>query len=115
MAKGFKGPKMSGMGGGQMGMIQQLQKLQEQIQETQAKLAEESVTATVGGGVVKVTLTGDQVCKSVEIDPTVLQDGDVEMLQDLLVAGFNQAREKAQELSAERMGPLTSGLPGMPF
>jgi DNA-binding protein YbaB len=50
------------------GMMGQLQKLQEQIQETQAKLAEETVTATAGGGAVKITVTGDQRCRAVEID-----------------------------------------------
>ena len=65
MAKGFKGPKMQKqpMGGGMMG---QLQKLQQQMEEAQAKLAEETVTATAGGGVIKVTVTGDQRCRSVD-------------------------------------------------
>ena len=55
MAKGFKGPK-----GGNM--MQQLQQLQQQIETTQAQLAEETVTATVGGGVIKIEITGDQRC-----------------------------------------------------
>ena len=107
MAKGFKAPKMQNP----MGMMGQLQKLQEQIQEAQAHLAEEAVTAAAGGGVVKVTVTGDQRCQSVEISPEILQDGDVEMLQDLLLTAFNSALDKSRELASERLGPLAGGLP----
>jgi DNA-binding YbaB/EbfC family protein len=107
MAKGFKGPKMQNP----MGMMGQLQKLQEQIQQIQAQLAEETVTATAGGGVVKITVTGDQQCRGVEIDPEVLQDADVEMLQDMILTAFNSALEKSRELAAERLGPLAGGLP----
>jgi nucleoid-associated protein EbfC len=110
MAKGFKGPK----GGGSMGssgMMGQLQKLQEQLEAAQAQLAEETVTATSGGGAVKVTVTGDQRCRSVEIDPEVLKDGDVEMIQDLILTAFNSALDKSRDLAAERLGPLAGGLP----
>ncbi|HCB01437.1 MAG TPA: nucleoid-associated protein, YbaB/EbfC family, partial [Anaerolineae bacterium] len=82
MAKGFnRGPAM---GGGQGGMMQQIQKLQKQMEEAQAKLAEETVSATAGGGAIKVTMTGDQKCKSVEISPEFLKDADAEMLQDMI-------------------------------
>jgi len=107
MAKGFKVPKAPGS----MGMMQQLQKLQEQIQQTQAQLAEETVTATVGGGAIKVTVTGDQHCRAVEIDPSLLQEGDVEMLQDLILAAVNTALDQSREMAAERLGPLAGGLP----
>jgi nucleoid-associated protein EbfC len=108
MAKGFKGPKGAG---GQAGMMQQLQKLQEQLVEAQNKLADEVVTGTAGGGAVKVSLTGDQRCTAVEIDATLLQDGDVEMLQDLILAALNTALDQSRNLAAERLGPLTGGLP----
>jgi len=107
MAKGFKGQK----GQNPMGMMQQLQKLQEQIQETQAQLAEETVTATVGGGAIKVTMTGDQRCRSVEIDPALLEDADVEMLQDLIMTAVNAALDQSREMAADRLGPLAGGLP----
>ena len=71
MAKGFNRPPGAG---GQGGMIQQLQRLQQQMAEAQEKLAQETVEATAGGGAVKVTMTGDQQCKSVEIDPGLRQD-----------------------------------------
>ncbi len=107
MAKGFKGPK----GQNQMNMMKQLQQLQQQIETTQAELAEETVTATVGGGAVKIVMTGDQRCQGVEIDPSLLEDADVEMLQDLLLTAFNAALEQSRDLAAERLGPLAGGLP----
>jgi hypothetical protein len=110
MAKGFKGPKMQNP----MSMMGSLQKLQEQIQQMQEKLAEETVTATAGGGVVKVTMTGDQHCRLVELDPQILQDADVEMLQDLVLTAVNNALDASRQLAADRMGPLTGGL-GLPF
>jgi len=107
MAKGFKGPKMQNPSG----MMGQLQKLQEQIQLVQEQLAEETVDATAGGGVIKITMTGDQKCKAVEVDPEILQNTDVEMLQDLIMTAFNNALEASRKLAADKMGPLTGGLP----
>jgi hypothetical protein len=104
MAKGFKGPQ-----GGNM--MQQLQKLQQQIETTQAQLAEETVTATVGGGAVKIVVTGDQRCESVELDASLLEEGDVEMLQDLLLTAINSGLDQSREMAAERLGPLAGGLP----
>ena len=107
MSKGFKAPKMQNP----MGMMGQLQKLQEQIQQVQEQLAEETVTATAGGGAVKITVTGNQHCRGVEIDPALLQDADVEMLQDLVLTAFNNALEASRNMAAERLGPLAGGLP----
>jgi len=108
MAKGYNAPKKPGGSGGMMG---QLQKLQEQLAETQAKLAEETVTASSGGGAVKVTVTGDQRCRAIEIDPELLTDADVEMLQDLILTAFNNALDKSREMASDRLGPLASGIP----
>ena len=110
MAKGFKAPKGQS-GGPKGGMMGQIQKLQEQLEMAQAQLAEETVTASAGGGAVKVTVTGDQRCHAVEIDPELLKDGDVEMMQDLLLTAFNSALDKSREMAAERLGPLAGGLP----
>jgi DNA-binding YbaB/EbfC family protein len=107
MAKGFKGPK----GQNPMAMMGQLQKLQEQLQEAQARLAEETVTATAGGGAISITVTGDQRCTEVKIDPSLLEDTDIEMLQDLVLTAFNAALDKSREMAAERLGPLAGGLP----
>jgi DNA-binding YbaB/EbfC family protein len=106
MAKGFNRPS-----GGQSGMLQQFQRLQQQMAEAQAKLAEETVTATAGGGAVKVTMTGDQKCKAVEINPELLKESDAEMIQDLVLAAVNLALDQSRELAAERLGPLAGSLP----
>jgi len=109
MAKGFnKGPQR---GGGQAGMMQQLQRMQQQMEEAQAKLAVETVTATAGGGAIKVVMTGDQVCKSVEVDPEFLKDMDAEMLQDMVLSAVNMALDQSRELQQKLMGPLAGGLP----
>ena len=107
MAKGFnKGPQM-----GSGGMMQQLQRLQKQMEEAQAKLADETVTATAGGGAIKVVMTGDQKCKSVEISPDFIKDADAEMLQDLILSAVNMALDQSRELQQKLMGPLAGGLP----
>ncbi len=107
MAKGFnKGPQM-----GSGGMMQQLQKLQKQMEDAQAQLAVETVTATAGGGAIKVTMTGDQKCQSVEISPDLLKDADPEMLQDLVLSAVNMALDQSRELQQKLMGPLAGGLP----
>ena len=100
----------SGGGGGMMG---QLKRMQEQLAAIQAQLADETVTASVGGGAVKVTMTGDQKCKAVTIDPELLKDADAEMLQDLLLSAVNMALDQSRELQSERMGPLAGGLGGL--
>jgi len=107
MSKKFRSPKSKNP----LDMLGQLQKLQSQMEAIQEQLKEETVSATAGGGAVKVTVTGDQRCTAIEIDPEVLQDADAEMLQDMLLAAFNAALDKSRELAAERMGPLTGGLP----
>ena len=99
------------MGGGQAGMMQQLQRMQQQMEEAQAKLAEETVTATAGGGAIKVVMTGDQICKSVEVDPEFLKDMDAEMLQDMVLSAVNMALDQSRELQQKLMGPLAGGLP----
>jgi len=108
MAKGFN--KAPGAGG-QGGMMQQLQRMQQQLAEAQAKLAEETVTASAGGGAIKVTMTGDQKCREVVIDPELLKDADAEMLQDLVLSVVNMALDQSRELASQRLGPLAGGLP----
>jgi len=110
MAKGFNKGLQRG-GGQQAGMMQQLQRMQQQMAEAQEKLAVETVTATAGGGAIKVTMTGDQKCKSVEINPEFLKDMDAEMLQDLVLSAVNMALDQSRELEQKLMGPLAGGLP----
>lgn len=112
MAKGYN--RLAGMGNSGS-MMQQLKRMQDQMEQAQAELAELTVTASVGGGSVKVTMTGDQKCKMVEIDPEVLKDADVEMLQDLILSAVNQALEQSEKLKQDKMAPFLGGLSGMGF
>jgi len=99
--------------GGQRGMMERVQRLQEELAKAQEALAEETVTVTAGGGVITVVMTGQQRLRSVTIDPDVVDPDDVEMLQDLIVAAVNEAIERSQALAAERLSRLTGGL-GLP-
>lgn len=108
MAKGYKQPQAS-RGGGMMG---QFAKLQEQMAKAQESLAEETITESVGGGAISIVMTGDQVCKSISIDPELLKDADAEMLQDLVVSGVNRAIESSKALAEEKMRPFSNMLSG---
>ena len=108
MAKGFRGP--AGKGGGNM--MAQIAKLQEQMEQAQAELAEKTVTATAGGGAVQITMTGDQRCTAVVIDPELLADGDAELLQDMVLTATNKALDESRQLSEEQMAPFTNMLSG---
>ena len=93
----------------------QVQKMQEEMARVQQALAEEVLEVTVGGGAVRVTITGQQEVRAIEVDPELLDPEEVEMLQDMLVAAINQAIEKSQALAAERLQAVTGGLslPGL--
>jgi len=109
MAKGYKQPQMSR----NSGMMGQIAKLQEQMAKAQEDLAEETVTETVGGGVITITMTGDQQCLSITIDPEILKDPEVEMLQDLIVTGINKALDSSRALTEEKMKPFSNVLGGL--
>jgi DNA-binding YbaB/EbfC family protein len=116
MAKGFnRGGMMGGGGGGNKDMMGQIRKMQEQMEVIQAQLAIETVTASAGGGAVKVTMTGDQHCTNVVIDPELLKDADAEMLQDLILSAVNLSLDDSRKLQGDRMGPLAGGIPGLGF
>lgn len=95
------------------GMMDQIQRLQKQLEEAQAALADEIVEGSAGGGVVKVFMSGTQECKGVEIAPQLLEEGDVEMLQDLVSLAINQAIRESQSLATRHLEPMTGGL-GIP-
>ncbi|OUC05266.1 nucleoid-associated protein [Litorilinea aerophila] len=102
------------MGGGGLGnLMAQMQKLQEEMEKTQAALQEEEFTVSVGGGAVTIVATGEPRLRSVTINPEVVNADDVEMLQDLILTAVNDVLQKAQDLQEERMGGLTGGL-GLP-
>lgn len=91
------------------------QSLQQKMMETQDALANETLEVSAGGGAVTVTITGQQKIQSIKISPDAMSVGDVEMLQDLILAAVNEAIEKSQLLASSRMGELTGGLkiPGL--
>lgn len=115
--RGFSGGGAGrGFGGGMPNMgslMSQMQKLQEEMEKTQAALATEEITVSAGGGAVTVVVNGAREFKSLTIKPEVVDPEDVEMLQDLLLAAFNDAMTQAKQLEEERMGSLTGGM-GLP-
>ena len=110
MAKGF-----GGMGGMNMNMIKQAQKMQQNMVKMQEELEEKEYMASAGGGVVSATVNGKGKLISVSIAPEAMDPEDTEMLQDLIVAAVNEASRQAEEYSASEMKKLTGGLglPGM--
>jgi DNA-binding YbaB/EbfC family protein len=90
-------------------LMQQAQRMQENMKRAQEELATVEVTGQSGGGMVKVTLTGKMDCRSVRIDPSVLSDP--EMAEDLVAAAFNDAVNKANEEASKRMSAATAGMP----
>ena len=112
-------PGMPGMGGGGMGnLLSQVQKLQEEMEKTQAQLETEEITVTVGGGAVAVTILGNRTIKAIAIKPEVVDPNDAEMLQDLVLTAVNDALQKVEQMQQERLGGLTGGLnlpPGLGF
>ncbi|MFC2647296.1 YbaB/EbfC family nucleoid-associated protein [Atopobium sp. oral taxon 416] len=96
-------------------IMKQARQMQEQLASAEDSLKDKEVTASAGGGTVKVTATGDMKITSITIDPEVLKDGEVELLQDMIMAAVNDALASAQELATSKLGDITGGLniPGM--
>ena len=93
-------------------LMQQAQKMQENVQRAQEELASVEVTGSAGGGMVSVTISARMECRKVRIDPSVLSDP--EMAEDLVAAAFNDAVSKASAVSQEKMGAATAGMPMPP-
>jgi hypothetical protein len=103
------------MKGGLGDMMKQVQKMQAKMADLQEELEKLEVEGSAGGGMVKVVANGKGDIRSITIDPEVVDPEEVDMLQDLIIAAFNQAREKSQEIQSEQMSKLTGGLsiPGL--
>jgi nucleoid-associated protein EbfC len=96
--------------GGMGKMMKQLQKMQSDMAKMQEELAERVVTATSGGGAVKVEMNGQKELVSVQIDPEVLQEENREMLEDLILAAVNESLKKVDDMTAAEMQKLTGGM-----
>jgi DNA-binding YbaB/EbfC family protein len=94
-------------------MLQQLQSLQQEMLEAQEEIAEQTFSATVGGGIVAAVVSGDRQLKELTIDPEVVDPDDVGMLQDLIIAAVNKAMEQIDQAAADLMSGLTGGLGGV--
>jgi len=107
MAKGI----MGGMGG----MMKQAQKMQDRILKVQEEMAEKTVEASAGGGMVTVIASGSQEIVSIKVEKEVVDPDDVEMLEDLVLAAVNDALKKSQQMVAEEMQKITGGMniPGL--
>ena len=93
-------------------MMKQIQQLQAKAEEMQAKLAATDITGAAGGGSVEVTLSGKGEMRRVKIDPAALTGpADLEIVEDLIVAAFNDAKVKVEAHAQQEMGKLTAGLP----
>ena len=105
MAKGF-----GGIGGMNMNaLMKQAQKMQKQMEEAQAALAEQVVETTSGGGAVKVTATGKKEIKEIKINPDVVDPDDVEMLEDLILSAVNEALRQVDEIANGAMSKIAGG------
>ena len=95
-------------------LMKQAQQMQEQMLQAQEKLKEETVEASAGGGMVKVTMGGDLTLRSITIDPEAVDPEDVELLQEMVQAAVNEGLRAAQALAESKMGGITGGLGGLP-
>lgn len=104
--------RFGGFGGGNpmqmQNMLRQAQKLQEEALEAQKEVDETLVEGSASGNLVKVTMYGNKTIDSINLDPSIVDPDDVEMLEDLIVAAINDASSKADALKAEKLGRFGS-------
>jgi DNA-binding YbaB/EbfC family protein len=93
-----------------LGLMKQAKALQEKMQSLQESVAGIEAQGVSGGGLVRVTLDGKGIMRAISIDPSLLREGGAQMLEDLILAAANQAREKADALVADKTRELTAGL-----
>ncbi len=94
-------------------MLKQIEQMQANMEKAQEELGSLTVEGTAGGGVVKIVMNGHQEVKSVTISPDVVEADDVETLQDVIMAAFEDAQQKAQEAMQQKMGAATGGMSGL--
>ena len=94
-----------------MGLMKQAQAMQQKLSDAQAELETLEVEGSAGGGMVKVTMTAKGTMKAVSLDPSLLNPDEKEIVEDLLIAAVNDARQKAERATQSRMEDITKGLP----
>lgn len=107
-----------GMGGGpqnMQGLMKQAQKMQEDMEQAKAELAEKEYTINAGGGAVTMVISGEKEIKTLDIDPEIVDPDDIETLSDILIAGFNEAIKTVDKDAEERMSKITGqmNIPGL--
>jgi len=95
-------------------LLQLGQQMQGRLTQIQTELEQQTVTGSAGGGMVTATADGRGQIRSIKIDPGVISEGDVELLEDLVLASIGEAQRKAQDLYRSEMSKVTGGLP-LPF
>ena len=108
-----RGGYAGGMPGNMSNLMKQAQKMQRQMEEATKELEEKEMTASAGGGVVEVTVSGKKEVTKIKIDPEAVDPDDVEMLEDLIMAAVNEALRKIEEYSQQSMNKITGGLNGL--
>lgn len=115
MKANYKAPKMGGMGGNQAAMLQQIQKMQDDMAAKQQELEAREYEVSAGGGAVTVKINGQKQILSLDIAPEIVDPDDIETLSDILVAAVNEAIKRVEDTSAAEMEQITGAmnLPGM--
>jgi len=109
---GRRGGFQGGMPGNMNNLMKQAQRMQQKMQENQKALEEKVFEASVGGGVVSISMTGKREVTALTIDPDAVDPDDVETLQDLIIAAINEVSKKIDEETAAQLGSLTGGMGG---
>ena len=94
-------------------LMKQAQQMQQQMEQAQEELKDETVEASAGGGMVKVTMGGDLTLRAISIDPEAVDPEEAEMLADMVQAAVNEALRAAQDLAGSKMGGITGGMGGL--
>jgi nucleoid-associated protein EbfC len=94
-------------------LMKQAQQMQQQMEQAQEQLKDETVEASAGGGMVKVTMGGDMTLRAISIDPEAIDPEEAEILADMVQAAVNEALRAAQDLAGAKMGGITGGMGGL--
>ena len=99
-----------GNAGNMAGMMKKVQKMQADMEKMQEELKQRTLEVTAGGGAIKVVISGGKEIRSLKINPEAIDPEDVEMLEDMLIAVFNEALKKVDEMTSTEMGKITGGM-----